>query len=464
MRLPTPTRAEALLALALLAAVPLANPYLRGEGNGHYAYLRSLAVDGDLDFENEFRRGDPDFVTSTFRRADGHPWPPMHGPEGGLRNQWASGAALLWAPAFLQVHAATAALRALGAGVSADGFGVAYRLACAIATACYGALALLLAARAAARVSRPGAGVLAAAAVWLASPLLVYMYFLPFYAHAPAAFAAAVFVAWWLARRPFARALEWGLWGAAFGLLVATDHFAAPLGVIAAAEWSRQSLARTHPAARAAAHGAAFAGGAVLAALPEMAAKWALHGGPLRSGRLTRFHWSEPQLWDAAFSTHHGAFLWTPVLLVAVAGMIALARRDARVGLPVLAAFAAHFYVVSCYELWHGTSSFGNRYLVASTPLLVVGLAAAVDALLGARDAVPSRGRWIAAAAPLALLAAWNAGLVFQWGTGMMPRQGPVDPAAVARNQLEAPRRVAAFASRYLRSREDAARQRGPAP
>ena len=219
MRLPTPTRAEALLALGLLATLPLVNPYVRGEGNGHYAYLRSLIVDGDLDFDNDFRRGDPDFVTSTFRRADGHPWPPMHAPGGGLRNQWASGAALLWAPAFLQVHALAALRHAWAGGVPADGFGIAYRVACAIATAAYGALALLLAARAAARVARPEAGVLAAAALWLASPLLVYMYFLPFYAHAPAAFAAARAGGW-------ARAKAW------------RDHSAAAMRPRGAAKWS----------------------------------------------------------------------------------------------------------------------------------------------------------------------------------------------------------------------------------
>jgi hypothetical protein len=456
MRLPAPTRGEGALAVLLLAALPLVNPYIRGEGHGNYAYLRSLAVDGDLHFENEYRRGDPDFVNSNFRRADGHLWPPMRAGDR-VRNQWPSGASLLWAPAFLQVHAAALALRALGFEVAADGYGVAYRLACAAATALFGGLALLLAARAALRVARPPAAALAAAAFWLASPLLVYMYFLPFYAHASAAFAAAVFVWWWLSRRPLRSAREWAAWGAALGLLLATDHFALPLVLVAVLDWARGawSARGTGAAGRALKQGIAFAGAALLVALPEMAAKWVLHGSPFRSGRLTRFYFAEPSLRETAFSTQHGAFLWTPVLLAGVAGLVVLARRDRSIGLPLLAAFAGCFYVVASYELWHGSSSFGNRYLVAATPLLVVGLAVLLDAGLGT---APSRTRWAMAAGPLALLAAWNAGLVFQWGTGMIPRQGAVDPAAVARNQAEVPRRIAAFAARYLRAREDAAR------
>jgi hypothetical protein len=62
--------------------------------------------------------------------------------------------------------------------------------------------------------------------------------------------------------------------------------------------------------------------------------------------------------------------------------------------------------------------------------------------------------------AVLAVLAVWNAGLLFQWGTGMIPRQGPVDPAVVARNQAAVPLRVTSFALRYLRSREQAVQPR----
>jgi hypothetical protein len=466
MRLPELSRGERLLAVALLLTVPLANPYLRGEGNGHYAYLTSAVVDRDLHFENEYRRGDPDFVTSNFRRADGHLWPPLALPRGYVRNQWPAGAAVLWAPAFLQAHAAVLVLRALGGSVPADGYALAYRLACAAATIAYTALGLMLACRVAARRTARGVALAATVAIWLASSLPVYMYFLPFYGHALASFAASLFLWWWLERRPAQRALDWAIWGAAAGLLVAVDHFAAPLLVVAAFEWVLQGLAALRAGSRGEAlavstrRALGFLAGALLGASPELLAKWIVHGSPLRSGRLTHFFWDAPRLFETGFSTQHGLFLWTPLLAAAVAGLVLLARSAPRVGVPLLGAFAACYYMVACYELWHGSSSFGNRFFVPLTPVFVIGLAALLEAAARALARLPRTARTVALAAPVALLALWNAGLMFQWGTGMVPRQGPVDMAVVARNQVTAvPGRVAGFALRYLGSRQQATRE-----
>jgi hypothetical protein len=465
VRLPRLSRGERLLALALLCTLPLANPYIRGEGNGHYAYLRSAVVDGDLHFENEYRRGDPDFVTSNFRRADGHLWPPLRMPTGYVRNQWPAGAAVLWAPAFLQAHVLVLSLGALGARVPADGYALAYRLACAAATAAYAALGLLLACRVASRRASPGAALAATAAVWLGSSLPVYMYFLPFYGHALAAFAAALFLWWWLERRPAEVPLDWLAWGAAAGLMVAVDHFAAPLLFVAAYEWAQQARAALRARSRgealsgSARRGLAFAGGAALGALPELLSKWILHGSPLRSGRLTHFYWDAPRLWDTGFSSQHGLFLWTPLLLAAVMGLFLLARRAPRAGVPMLLAFALAYYAVACYELWHGSSSFGSRFFVPFTPVFVIGLAVLLDAAWGALRALSPRWRRALLGAPIAVLLMWNAGLMFQWGSGLIPRQGPVDMAEVARNQVTAvPSRITGFALRYLRSRQDATR------
>lgn len=455
MRLPELGGGRLLLAAALLLTVPLANPFIRGEGHGHYAYLRSAVIDHDLDFEDEYRHGDPDFLNSNFRRADGHLWPPMRTQEGRVRNQWPAGAAVLWAPAYLQAHAAVLLARAFGAALPADGYSWPYRVACAAATAAYAALGLLLAAAAAEkRVGRTPA-LLAAAGIWLASPLPVYMYLLPFYGHAPGAFAAALFLWWWLKREP-ARAREWALWGAAGGLMVSVDHFALPLLAVAVVEWTWQVVTRREARA-AVVRALAFAAGLVAAALPELAAKTILHGGPLRSGRLTRFFWTEPQLVSVGFSTQHGLFVWTPVLALAVMGLVVLARRAPRAGIALLVAFAGAYYMVASYELWHGSSSFGNRYFVSLTPLFVIGLAALLERLGALLASLRPRARWTAVAAPIALLAAWNAGLLFQWATGMIPRQGPVDPRVMARNQARVPARIVSVALRYATARGQAA-------
>jgi hypothetical protein len=308
---------------------------------------------------------------------------------------------------------------------------------------------------------------MAACGLWLASSLPVYMYFLPFYGHAPGAFATALFLWWWLERRPMARASEWAVWGAAGGLVAVVDHFGIPVLIVAVVEWAARAVSalrdpQRRPAAPPvlASHALAFAASALAVALPDLIARHLLHGSAWQGGRLTRFFWSEPRLWETGFSTQHGLFLWTPVVLASLAGLALLAIRRPAIGAPLLGAGAVSYYAVASYELWHGSSSFGNRYFVSLTPVFVIGLAALLRAAHGLVSRPAPRLRWAALGAGLAVLAAWNAGLLVQWGTGMIPRQGPVDPAVVARNQAAVPFRITSFALRYLRSREQAVQPR----
>jgi hypothetical protein len=213
--------------------------------------------------------------------------------------------------------------------------------------------------------------------------------------------------------------------------------------------------------ARGAGSAAAFGAAVVLAATPQLVIKSILHGSALRTGTLNRYFWDAPRLMDVGFATEHGLFLWTPVLLLSVIGLLLLCRREPAVGLGLLAAFATLYYVVACYEAWHGISSFGNRFFICLTPAFVVGAAVAL------RETERLLSRWMPAAgaraAPVLLVAAlfvWNAGLVFQWGTNMVPRQGPVDFAVVARNQATAvPERIASLAARYVAARQQMMRE-----
>ena len=101
-----------------------------------------------------------------------------------------------------------------------------------------------------------------------------------------------------------------------------------------------------------------------------------LHGSPLRSGRLTRFFWSEPHLWetgvlDPARRSSCGRRCCWP----RPRACVLLLRRDrARRAAPLLcASFGATTTWSPRYELWHGSSSFGNRFFVPLTPVFVLG-------------------------------------------------------------------------------------------
>ncbi len=430
--------------------LPLVNPYIRGDGNGYYAYDHSVVIDHDLDFENEFRHGDPLFRTLYFEE-DGRLKASMRSATGLVVDQWSVGPSLLWLPFFLLAHLVVRALDLFGAGIPADGFSPVYRYACAAGTALYGTAALALSADLAARLSGWRVATLAAVAVWWASSLPVYMYFLPFHVHALAAFTVTLFLWCWARWRPFgAQNRRWVVWGLAAGLMIDVYYLDAVLLVAAAAEWAGV-VARDRRPAEAAKASVAFAAGTLVALVPHFAAKWIVHGSPFATGYQDRFFWLSPRLWQVAFSAEHGLFLWTPVLVAAVAGLVLWWRAEPAIGGPVVAAFVLFYYAVASYQNWHGQSSFGNRFFVSFTPAFVVGLAL-VLAKVWPKDG--SRVARVAAPAVVAIAIVWNAGFMFQWGTNIVPNRGPVDFGEVARNQVTVvPRGIAVFAWRYLTDR-----------
>lgn len=422
----------ALFALSLL----FVNPYLRGDGNGYYAWLRSPLIDGDVDFANEYQRADPMFRAGFLDEA-GRPSREMTTPAGRAANQWSIGPALLWLPFFAVAHV----LALAGAG-PADGYSPIYLWSVAVGTAIYGFLSLVLGV-AIARGMRAGRWAVPAAAALLgASSLPVYMYLLPFHVHALAAFATGLFFWWGLLcvdedERSVVKA--WGAWGAFGGLMVAV-YFVHAVFLVAVL-WR---LARTRGARPRAVRLAAFGAGALPFAALHLWSRWAVYGS-FGTGYRDEFFWSAPRLMATALSAEHGLLLWTPIVALALAGLLALARGDVRARV-ILVVWALLFYVIASYQNWHGQSSFGNRFFVSLVPLFVPGVALALGWMRGRARLLP--------AAVIAVLCLWNAGFVFQWGLNIVPSRGPVSFAEVARNQVTiVPARLGATVMRYFTGR-----------
>ena len=436
-----------LLAMVVLftGSLVLVNPYVRGDGNGYYAWLTSAVIDHDLDFTNQFAHGDALFKPLIFD-ADGRVRPEARTRTGRVGDQWSIGPALLWAPWFLTAHLAVSIARALGAHIAADGYSWPYLFACAVGTVCYGWLGLWLSRGAAVAFGYARSATAATIAMWAASSLPVYQYFLPFHVHALAAFSVALFVWWWARHRPFVALRAWAWWGATAGLMSLVYQVNAVVVVIAAYElvvlYRRTSSLRS--AARAA---AVFAVAALVVFIPQLAGKAMVYGTPLTTGYGDEFFWTTPRLWLTGWSTEHGLFLWTPIAIVGVIGLVMAARSRPPLVAGV-AACALFYYVVASYQNWHGQSSFGNRFFLSLMAFFVIGAAAVWERMAAARVSLR-----IAMAGGVVLLVLWNAGLAFQWGTGMIPTRGPVDFAVVGRQQLQVPVAVVRFAFRYVSAR-----------
>ena len=67
---------------------------------------------------------------------------------------------------------------------------------------------------------------------------------------------------------------------------------------------------------------------AAVAFLPQMLVWMVLYGQPLalpQGGGFMR--WTQPALWSVLFSDWHGLFTWTPIVAVALVGLVPLARQ-----------------------------------------------------------------------------------------------------------------------------------------
>src|ERR1700730_14664519 len=206
------------LFLFFLLTLPLVNPWIRGDGVGYYAYLRSALIDQDLNFESDYLAGNKSFTMSRLD-AQGHLLPEQFTKTGHVENHFTVGPAILWAPVLVTVHLAVVLLDHFGAHIPADGYSRPYLFAMGLTTAFYGFLALFLAFRMARKYFEQQWAFLATIGIWLASSLPVYMYFNPSWSHAFSAFAVALFLWYWDRTKLQRTPVQWATLGAFAGLM-----------------------------------------------------------------------------------------------------------------------------------------------------------------------------------------------------------------------------------------------------
>ena len=189
--------------------------------------------------------------------------------------------------------------------------------------------------------------------------------------------------------------------------------------------------------------------------LPTLITRYIIYGNAFESGYIPLRHWFwfSPVFFKVLFSSNHGLLAWTPILFFSIAGLFIFWRWQRRAGTPFLAAFLAFYLFISCYPDWAGISSYGNRFFVSLTPLFILGLAVFLDRL--AQLFRSHRAALAAASALLALFTLWNVGLMFQWGSHLIPARGPVSFSEIVHNQFfVVPRQLSADLQRYLFKRK----------
>ena len=433
----------------------------------YFSYLRSLWFDHDLSFQNEYQY----FYDRGIARSEGfHETFLERETDAGRRINFGTlGCAILWAPFYA---AGDAAARVTGAPV--DGYSKPYVAGVAYGSAFYGFLAIVLGILCARRLGLDA--LFPAIAVWAGTPLLFYMYVAPPFSHACSAFAVALFVYTWLRVRGTWSARGALALGAAAALMAMVREQDAFFAVPAALDflWAAVRPASDRGQSRIRSLQVALAGAVATAVcyLPQAIAYLRLNGhlGP-HASVANKMNWRGPYALQVLFSPAHGFFVWTPLALIAIAGLVAMilpppagenhllaeqrpaqphgfrlqAEDRRRIGLCLLLMVALQVYIGGSVESWTVAGGYGQRRFTALTALLIVGLAAA-DADLRAISRAARR----VFIAGCVVAAYWNLALIAEFAVGLMDRQH-LEPRANAYHAfVTLPREAPSLMYRYV--------------
>jgi hypothetical protein len=435
------SRCEKALLLIFVLSLPLANPWVRGDGVGYYAYARSLLIEHHLDFTKDWQHGNESFVMGRVD-PEGRIYPEEFTKTGHLANNWTIGPALLWLPFLAVVHISVLAVDALGAHVPADGFSRPYIVTMALSTALYGFIGLWLAFQLACGYFAESWAFLATVGLWWASSVPVYMYFNPSWSHAHSVFIVALLLWYWHRTRGERTWSQWVVLGVISGLAVDIYYpngvlLLVPLLEAISRYWKFLTAHPKQPAAigQLFAKHLAYVGVFVIAVLPTLISKDVIYGSPFDTGYgpVAEWSWHNPAFLRVLFSSDHGLLSWTPIVAIAIIGLALFLRIDREFAIYLLAAVAAFYVVVALHPDWDGLSSYGNRFFVSLTPIFILGLASFFDGLARAWQQRPA---FRAAALGTSLLILWNLGLIFQWGMHLIPARGPISFRDAAYNQF----------------------------
>jgi hypothetical protein len=412
-------RAKVLRRLDLPATRKGEGLVIASDGLGYYAWLRSLLIDGDWTFDDEFDDHNPlgDFVPARQPRTDA----------GRRPNPWSVGPACAWAITIVPLHATLVALASRSGDPSPDGYELAYQGAVGLTSLGASLVGLLLLYGICRHFAPADRAALAAAVMTLGTTVVYYSAIEVSMAHGLGTAAVAALVFCWLKTFGSERSGRWLGLGLLIGLAALMRWQLATLAVLPVCEAIYQVVGLRRRAGPILARLVLASLGAVAAFLPQLVAWKCVYGHWLASPFPVAHNWTDPNVSALLWGWDRGLFYWTPAVLLALAGYGVLIiglpdRQDRWAGLMLLAAWLLHVYVLASLwgnQLYLGVA-FGFRHLTESVILMAPGLA-----LLFCR--MPAR--WLTGIVVIgAVLVFWNLLLIAQFRQRLVPPDAGASP------------------------------------
>ncbi|MBD5780168.1 glycosyltransferase family 39 protein [Pelagicoccus sp. NFK12] len=379
----------------------------------YYFWLRSVALDQDVDFENDIQLTDtiPDgqkrFARMDLPRTD----------RGLIPNKYPVGWALFHAPWFAMGHGTALLLDKAGVEVRTDGYGKVYERFLYLGSCLYAVLAMWLSYLLARRFFDWEVSLLGLLVTWLAGFLIYYQLNQYAMAHGLTYLCVVSCFYWSLAIRempPLKR--NWLMLGVSVGLLLITRYQAGVYLLFPFLIAVVEILTR-----RATLNAIVVCVAAIGAIVSLQLLAWKLLYGSwlVYSYAGEGFVWGNPELWRTLFDPFHGLFYWQPIFAVGLAGLVGfvISRRDWIYWAMLLSA-AGMVYVNAAWETWWFGAAFGGRAYEGVTLFVTLGICW----LLHVTNRGPAVAKW-AFRSVLGLMVIWNLGVldvcVRNWQSGI---------------------------------------------
>jgi len=291
-----------------------------GDGIFYYSWLRSIVIDKDIDFKNEY----------------------AHFQVQQPGNKYAVGPALLWSPLFIWIHSVA----------KSDGYNFGYQLAVGITSVFFTITGFILLFQLLNKYFSQTTSILAIIAIALATNLFFYGSLDTVNSHSLSFFAACVYLSFLLAKEK-----NFFLIGISLGLLgiIRTQDIIYGILLLPFLRW--RNIVPLFI-------------GFLLSFSLQLIAWQILYGNFLISPYLTGgegFTLWQPHILEVLFSPHSGLFFWTPILLLGFAGLF----KNKLFLLVIL----LQIFIVSSWSTWWQGASYGGRMFVSVLPLFAFGLA-----------------------------------------------------------------------------------------
>ncbi|MFN0037077.1 MAG: hypothetical protein ACKVUS_18635 [Saprospiraceae bacterium] len=342
---------------------------------GYYVHLPAFLLYHDTgDYSKTIAAWQANYPNKSDPRRDAYGIRPT--PTGKFAVKYPIGLALLESPFFLMAHLYCL----VGSAHLADGFSAPYAWAIALSSLFFAVLGLFFLFKNLRFYFSEKISLIATAMVGLATNLFFFVAYTPGMAH-PAAFCLIAFLILatrrWHENPTQRNAFALGCTLGFIALVRTQDLVVAVVPLLWGIGRWRDVPARARflweKKSSVGAAGLAFA----LALLPQ-AVYWKFVSGQWwhYGYQGETFDWSQPHIWQGLFSFQNGWLIYTPVMALALWGILRLRRHAPHLLLPMLVFLPLHWLVSYAWWCWMYINGFGSRPMVDAYGLLAFPLAA----------------------------------------------------------------------------------------